>query len=199
MMGTMGMRILAACGILMMLVGCATSSGRRFYANEPRPLKDVALILTKSKCHLDSITVEGQPKMNLWGEDRVLGELLPATYELVLRYHQQGEYSPSRRGGIVSYTLQVVAGHFYYIYAEFPTPNTWRPAVIDIARDEDYQKIANLNRHGWLGDSDEDSEFIRKRVNRYLAGPRTPLKKEDLSGITIEGPNGKENVKSLWR
>lgn len=191
----MRIRVLAACGILIMFVGCAASSGRRFYTSEPRPPKDVALILTKSECHLDSVTMEGQPKMNLRGNDRVLGELLPATYKLELRYYHQGEYSPTQRGGIVSYSLQVAAGHLYYVYAEFPAPNTWRPAVIDIVRDEDYPKIATLNRHGWLGDSDEDPEFIRKRVNRYFAGPRTPLKNENYHGIMI---NGKKEDITLW-
>ena len=193
MIGTMRMRVVAVCGILMMLAGCASSSGRRFYSSEPLPLKNVALILTKSNCHLDSVTQEGQTKMNLWGEDRVLGELLPGTYVLDLRYQYQGDYS-SARGGIVPYRLQVRAGHFYYIYAEFPETNTWRPAVIDVARDEDYQQIANLNRLGWLGANDEDPEFIKKRVNKYFAGPRTPLKKEYHDGLIM---NGKKGV-TLW-
>ena len=93
---------------------------------------------------------------------------------------------------------EIAAGHFYYIYAEFAATNTWHPAVIDIVRDEDYQKIAKLNPNGWLGDSDEDPEFVRKRVNWYFAGPRTPLGKQDISGVTREGLHGKENVNSMW-
>jgi len=100
MIGTMTMRAVAVCGILMMLVGCASSSGRRFYSSEPRPLKDVALIFTQSRCHLDGVTQEGQTKMNLWGNDHVLGELLPGTYLLDLRYQYQGDYSSARSGNV---------------------------------------------------------------------------------------------------
>ncbi len=195
MSGKTVIRGLLVCGILAMFAGCATSSGRRFYSSEASPRQDVAVILTKANCHLDGVTPEGHTKMDLWGDDSVLGELLPGTYLLDLRYQYKGDYS-SARSGNMSYNLYVSAGHLYYIYAEFPAPNTWRPAVIDIASDGDYQKVSNLNHNGWLGSSDEDPEFVRKMVNRYFAGPRTPLKREDHSGIMI---NGKKTDITLWK
>lgn len=192
-MTMMKMRVLVACGILMMLVGCAT--GQRFYSSEPRLRKDVAVFVTGEACWVQSVTMEGQPKMFLWdlgpGIFRIR-ELLPATYELELRYYSEGyKYSNkySMRGGTAPYTLQATAGHVYYIYPEFPTPDTWRPAVLDIVSDEDYQKLANAKF---------DPEAFRKYINRYFAGPRIPLKKIDGSGVTIEGVHGKETPSSFW-
>jgi len=184
-------RALVVFAVTTLLMGCSvTSSGRRFYSGEALPQKETALVLTKSNCLLGSITREGQPKMSLWSENRFLGEFLPATYALELRYIHKGDYS-AESGGMVPYTLQVAAGHRYYIYAEFPAPNTWRPAVIDIANDEEYQEIAKLNNFGWLGDSDEDPEFIRKRIDKYFAGPRAMAIKE-------AHPVG-NGVISIWR
>lgn len=168
------MHILAACVMTTMLVDCAT--GLRFYSSELRSKKEVALIY--AACSLDSITQEGQEKMDIINNS-FISEVLPGKYVLELRYVHQGTYN-NEHGGKVMYPLQTVAGHVYFIYPEFPALGIWRPAVIDIVRDEDYRKITYRN-----------PEKVKKWVDNYLAGSRTIAKKEEVS--TSKG------VITIWR
>lgn len=165
----------AGCGMLLMLAGCA--AGLRFYSDGPRPSKDVALVLVD--CRLDGITGEGRPKMDLVGNEGTLSELLPGDYVLDLRYVYQSAYL-NRRGANVEYPLKAAAGHVYYVYPEFPTGSTWRPAVVDISSEEDYRKIP-----------DRTPDSVKKMVARYFSGPRAVAKKEEI-------PTNK-GVITLWR
>jgi hypothetical protein len=50
--------------LLVYLTGCA-SSGRRFYSEELRPIKNVAIVYPSNSCVVNSIAEEGKPKKNL--------------------------------------------------------------------------------------------------------------------------------------
>lgn len=176
---TMKMCVLAVCGV-MMLAGCSSRGGLRFYPEEPRPQKEVALAFAHMHLNLDSITREGNEKMNLVGGGGGTSELLPGKYVLELRYTNQGTYR-NVYGGTVRYSLQAVAGHVYYLYPEFSSQNTWSPAVVDIASEADYQK-ANII-------PDVNPENLKKWVSNYYSGPRTSAQKEvhhtNMGVITI--------------
>jgi hypothetical protein len=172
--------VLAVCGV-MMLAGCSSRGGLRFYPDEPRPQKDVALVFTHRHISLDSITREGQEKMDLVGSSGA-SELLPGKYVLELRYSSQGTYR-NVHGGTAPGSLQAVAGHVYFIYPEFTSQNTWKPAAIDIASEADFQK-AN-------GAADVNAEDLKQWVMNYFAGPRTRANKEV---ITTD-----KRVITIWR
>jgi hypothetical protein len=165
---TMKMCVLAVCGVIM-LAGCSSRGGLRFYPDEPRSQKEVTLVFTHRHLHLDSITREGNEKMNLVGSGGEMSELIPGKYVLELRYSNQGTYR-NVYGGTVLFSLQTVAGHVYYIYPEFSAQNTWSPAVVDIASEADYLKIN--------GNADVNPEDIKKWVMNYYSGPRTSAQKE---------------------
>ena len=102
----------------------------------------------------------------MWSEAR--GEILPGSYLLELRYFRKGTYSKSK-GDVVSLSLNVKAGHTYYIKPEFPSPETWRPAVIDIANDQDYDKILDGNQ-----------KEVQKKIELYFQGGRKPLQESEF-------------------
>jgi hypothetical protein len=153
----------------MCLAGCAAMvGGRRFYSGEPRPIRDIAILaVVDGNCRVDSITESGKPKKNLTGGgDDVLGELLPGNYAIDVRYVNQGVYS-TIRGKSVMLSLHAEPGHVYFIYPEFPTTGGWHPSLIDIANDEDYNKLEGMGK---------PSNF-KKSINVYISGERKEIQK----------------------
>ena len=170
---------------LLGLAGCATS-GRRFYSEEPRAIKDIAIVVATSPCRIDSIATVGKPKMNLSGDGYLLGELLPGNYVLEVRYYQEvvGYKSTEKSWGkSVSLPLRAEPGHVYYIYPEVPTADVWRPSVIDIAHDEDYNKMEGIGH--------SPSKF-REMITNYVIGDRQVIQKVEFT--TRDG----EHL-TLWR
>ncbi len=191
MIKTTIMKTIAACGILMMLTGCTSFLGKRYYSGELHPKKNVAFIILNSKLDLRNFEMDDQPKKYLLGVPDMC-EVLPGTYKLELRYFKKN--NNTRTEGFGLYELHATAGHVYYIYPEFSTSDTWRPNVIDIMHDDDYKRITELKKNR----SDLDSaEYIKRTINKYLAGPRTQLKK--VSGLRIKGINGWETPDYMWK
>jgi len=154
---------------LFFLFGCASLFlGSRFYSGKALPRKDVAFLYLVGDCQLGSVTKEGQNKMEflMWSEAK--GEILPGNYVLELRYFRKGTYSKSK-GDVVSLPLNAKAGHVYYIKPEFPSPETWHPAVIDIANDQEYAKILDCN-----------PKNVQKKIELYFQGERKPLQESEF-------------------
>lgn len=102
----------------------------------------------------------------MWSETR--GEILPGKYVFELRYFQKGTYSKSK-GDTVNLSLNAKAGHLYYIRPEFPSPDTWRPVVIDIASNQEYIKILDSN-----------PKNVQNKVDHYFKGERKPLQESEF-------------------
>jgi hypothetical protein len=64
-------------------------------------------------------------------------------------------------------SLHAEPGHVYFIYPEFPTTGGWHPSLIDIANDEDYNKLEGMGK---------PSNF-KKSINVYISGERKEIQK----------------------
>lgn len=161
-------KIICLLYFLFFLFGCSSFLGARFYSGNVLPREDVAFLYLTGDCQMGSATKEGQKKKEflMWSETR--GEILPGNYVLELRYFSKGTYSKSK-GDIVNLSLNAKAGHVYYIRPEFPTPDTWRPVVIDIANNQDYTKILDSN-----------PKNVQKKIEQYFKGERNPLQESEF-------------------
>jgi hypothetical protein len=137
----------------------ALFAGDRFYPGEPLPQSEVALVLLHYKCSLGSLTVEGKPAMPLLAKMQL--ELMPGQYHLCVGYAYIGAYSTANSKGCVDLPLKAEAGHTYYIYPDFPRPNTWQPTVVDLPQDADLKAA-------------KDGEKTKKRAQKYFEGNRRP-------------------------
>lgn len=175
------------CFLVLSLAGCA-STGRRYYSGSLRPAKEVALFVTNNKIHVDGITADGQPTKNLMGESAAVGEVVPGAYTLKLRFADIGTTSRTN-SETVNLRLVASAGHVYYIFQEYPTPGSWRPVVVDIASDADYDNIKKVGESKQI-ETDSPSD-VRKWVKHYLESERTEVKETIF--------NTSQGTSSVWR
>jgi len=144
------------CLITTSLSACA--EGRRFYSSDPFPSDKVSLFITQNyKTTIHSIEESGKPIKNFAGLD--MGELLPGQYTLCVGYAYIGTIKSAHSQGCVKLKLNAQPGYIYYVFPEFPGPNSWKPGIIDILHEEDYRGI-------------EGGEQIHKRVKKYFMGER---------------------------
>jgi ribosomal protein S18 acetylase RimI-like enzyme len=154
---------------LFSLFGCASLFlGSRFYQGKAMPREDVAFLYLTGDCQLGSVTKEGHEKMEflMWSEAR--GEILPGNYVLELRYFSKGTYTKTK-GDVASMPLNAKAGHVYYIKPKFPSSDKWLPVVIDIANDQDYNKI-----------QDSNPKNVQKKIELYFQGERKPMQESEF-------------------
>jgi hypothetical protein len=101
----------------------------------------VAIVYCHPACSVNSITESGKPAKNLYGGGRFLAELLPGDYSFIMRYVKDTTYESSY-GKPATLELHVEPGHVYYVSGK-AEGNTWHPEVINITKDEDYNKLNN--------------------------------------------------------
>ena len=148
-------------------------AGDRFYAGEPLPPSQVALVMVGIDYRLDALTLEGKPRADLVGKDKV--ELLPGQHRVCVHY-QRGQQSSV---GCVDVALNAQAGHTYYIYGSFPLgTGRWDPVVVDFAREEDYI-------------TGKDGKRTQQRALKHFQGDRSPAKE------TVFRSGGQDL--SIWR
>jgi hypothetical protein len=173
----MGMKSFKMLGVLCMMAftlcisGCA-SSGRRFYSDPARQVKDVAIVYSNIRCSVNYITESGQPQKNLAGGELFLAELLPGDYSMAVRFVRTTTYEEAV-GEQAVLTLHAEPGHVYYIYGK-AAGNTWHPEVIDIARDGDYKKIDDAG-YGY------DIDCVKNSITKYLKGGRIMIQETRVS------------------
>ena len=148
-------------------------AGDRFYAGEPLPPSQVALVMVGANCRLDAVTLEGKPRADLVGKYKV--ELLPGQHRLCVNYRSGQSHSV----GCADVSLNAQAGHTYLIYGSFPVGTSrWVPVVVDFAREEDYA-------------TGEDGERTKKRALKHFEGDRSPAKETTFR-------SGGQDL-SIWR
>ena len=153
--------------ITIVLSGCFT--GYRLYTGDPRPVNEVALYKTHEWCQCLTVEEEGKPAKMFYSNPG--GELLPGSYVFDCVY----AYTPRAATGKDPIKVQINAqpGHLYYIYPEYPAPGIWKATVVDISRDEDFNKVPDKYR-----------DDLRNWRNKYLEGNRPGIK-QGSSGLWI--------------
>ena len=143
--------------VLAVLFSSLVLSGG-FYAGEPLPPSQVALVMVGASCRLDALTLEGKPRADLVGKYKV--ELLPGQHHLCVNYRSGQSHSV----GCADVSLNAQAGHTYLIYGSFPVGTSrWVPVVVDFARDEDYI-------------TGKDGKRTQERALKHFQGDRSPAK-----------------------
>jgi hypothetical protein len=136
-------------------------SDGRFYAGDPRPAAEVALLVwdvtaSASLCsNFRTLTEEGQPTKRLFG-GKTMVEVLPGRYTM-----ETGCPGPESR----SLVIDARAGHVYHVWLDRKQAD--KPlALADIARDEDYGQIKR-------------GDFLKRCVEKYFRGKRHEVKEMD--------------------
>ena len=139
-------------------------AGDRFYAGEPLPPNQVALVMVDvMQCRIDFLTLEGKPEVQLSPKKNQV-ELLPGQHHLCVHYGTG--FQPRN---CVDVALNAQAGHTYYIYGQ---PGhytgvgryfTWRPVVVDFVREEDYI-------------TGKEGKRTQQRALKHFQGDRLPAK-----------------------
>ena len=142
-------------------------AGDRFYAGEPLPPNQVALVMVDvMQCRIDFLTLEGKPEVHL-SPKKTKVELLPGQHHLCVHYG--AGFHPRN---CVDVALNAQAGHTYYIYGQELGHSTWRPVVVDFAREEDYI-------------TGKEGKRTQKRALEHFQGDRLPAKEKVGKGHDV--------------
>jgi hypothetical protein len=163
--------VLCMLAFMLCLSGCA-SSGRRFYPDPAKQVKDVAIVYSNIRCSVNYIAEPGKPQKHLAGGELFLAELLPGDYSMVMRFVRTTTYEEAV-GEPVELTLHAEPGHVYYIYGKVAGA-TWHPEVIDIVQDKDYKKI-DAAGYGY------DIGCVKKAITKYLQSGRIMIQETRVS------------------
>jgi len=165
------------------LSGCTTKPlGSRFYSSPPSPQNDVAILRSSRWARFTSINglaINIVSRGMQRGRPNLL-EVLPGQHVIGVdyfyyepKYHTGG--SVKETGEVVYLNINAQPGHLYLIYSEHPTEFTWNPVIVDVASDEDYEKLGKLGF---------DGPGIREQIKNYFRGERHvyPYLKDHLKG-----------------
>ena len=174
-------RVVLAVLFSSLALGGDLSAGDRFYPGEPLPPNQVALVMVDvMQCRIDFLTLEGKPEVQLSPKKNQV-ELLPGQHHLCVHYGVG--FRPRNCADVA---LNAQAGHTYYIYGqlghlteevgryytEAGRHYTWRPVVVDFAREEDYI-------------TGKEGKRTQQRALKYFQGDRLPAKEKVGKGHDV--------------
>ena len=145
-------------------------SDGRFYSGEPRPDKEVALIVgdvdLMGECPaFTRLMEEGKPGKQLF-MGKTLVEVLPSRYTISVACGHIG-YTYITRYTFSDLVIDAQPGHVYCVRAENGPAHEKHLVVADISRDEDYGTF-------------KSGKDVKKHVDRYFRGKRHEVKEMDI-------------------